>query len=164
MMPRHNWTEEDLKVAKQRMGNLRPDGVKEHTANGGRGGGAVTERRASGTLLKSSARTSRATMHYRSKWEAAFASKLELERRAGVIKGYEYEGMSFKLSKGQYHRPDFLIWHLDGSIEIAQVKGWHKNLRAGIKGLKWAAQQRPWFTWTLKRWTGTGWDSHYVEV
>ena len=124
----------------------------------------MTERRASGTLLKSSARTSRATMHYRSKWEAAFASKLELERRAGVIKGYEYEGMSFKLSKGQYHRPDFLIWHLDGSIEIAQVKGWHKNLRAGIKGLKWAAQQRPWFTWTLKRWTGTGWDSHYVEV
>ena len=101
---------------------------------------------------------------YRSKWEAAFASKLGLEKRAGLIKAYKYEGISLQLSKGQYHRPDFLIWHLDGSIEIAQVKGWHKNLRAGTKGLKWAAQLHPWFTWTLKRWTGKGWDSHYVEI
>ena len=101
---------------------------------------------------------------YRSKWEANFAAKLELEKRAGLIKAFKYEGISFQLSKGQYHRPDFLIWHMDGSIEIAQVKGWHRNMRAGIKGLKWAAQLHPWFTWTMKRWTGTGWDSHYVEV
>jgi hypothetical protein len=101
---------------------------------------------------------------YRSKWEAAFASKLELEKRAGLIKAYKYEGISLQLSKGQYHRPDFLIWHLDGSIEISQVKGWHKNMRAGTKGLKWAAQLHPWFTWTLKRWTGKGWDSNYVEI
>jgi hypothetical protein len=101
---------------------------------------------------------------YRSKWEAAYASKLELEKRAGIIKAYAYENLTFKLAHRQYHRNDFLIWHLDGSIEIAQVKGYHKNIRAGVKGLKWAASLNPWFTWTLKRWTGTGWDSSYVEV
>ena len=105
-----------------------------------------------------------ASSPYRSKWEAAYASKLELEKQAKVIKDYIYEMHTFKLAHRQYHRCDFLIWHLDGSIEIAQVKGYHKNLRAGIKGLKWAAQLNPWFTWTLKTWTGTGWDSHYVEV
>ena len=99
---------------------------------------------------------------YKSKWEAAYASKLELEKRAGLIQAWRYEGMTFTLSKGQYHRPDFIVWHLDGSIEIAQVKGWHKNMRAGTKGLKWAAQLNPWFTWTVKRWTGTGWDGEYV--
>ena len=101
---------------------------------------------------------------YRSKWEAAYAAKLDLEKHAGLIKAYKYEGISLQLSKGQYHRPDFLIWHIDGSIEIAQIKGWHKNMRAGVKGLKWAASLHPWFTWTLKRWTGKGWDSHYVEI
>ena len=101
---------------------------------------------------------------YDSKWEAAYANKLELEKHAGLIKAYKYEGISLQLSKGQYHRPDFIVWHLDNSIEMAQVKGWHKNMRAGIKGLKWAAQLHPWFTWTVKRWTGTGWDSNYVEI
>jgi hypothetical protein len=95
---------------------------------------------------------------YRSKWEAAMASRLDLEKRAGVIKDYQYEGLTLKLAKGQYHRPDFLVWHLDGSIELKQVKGWHKNLRAGIKGLKWAMQLNPWFKWTLaSRVKGGGW-------
>lgn len=101
---------------------------------------------------------------YDSKWEANFASKLELEKKAGVIRDYQHHGMTLMLCKGQYHRIDFLIWHLDKSIEIAQVKGWHKNMRAGIKGLKWAASLHPWFTWTLHRWTGQGWESRPVEV
>lgn len=101
---------------------------------------------------------------YRSKLEANFASKCALDNRAGLIKAYAYEMHTFKLAHRQYHRSDFLIWHLDGSIEIAQVKGWHKNLRAGINGLKWAASLNPWFHWTLKTWNGTDWDSQNVEV
>jgi hypothetical protein len=104
------------------------------------------------------------TTKFKSKWEESYSAKLELEKRAGLIKDYAYEMHTFKLAHRQYHRTDFLIWHMDNSIEIAQVKGWHKNLRAGIKGLKWAAQLNPWFTWTLKRWTGKGWDSNYVEI
>ncbi len=60
---------------------------------------------------------------YRSKWESAYAAKLELEKRAGLIKAWSYEGITFRLAHGQYHRIDFLIWHLDNSIEMAQVKG-----------------------------------------
>ncbi len=105
-----------------------------------------------------------ATNPYKSKWELQYSKVLELEKRVGAIKDWRYGGISFTLSKKQYHRIDFLIWHTNGQIELAQVKGYHKNLRAGIKGLKWAAQLHPWFSWTIKRWTGTAWDGEYVEV
>ncbi len=101
---------------------------------------------------------------YSSKWELQYSKVLEVEKRVGAIKDWRYGGITFTLSKGQYHRIDFLIWHNNGQIELAQVKGYHKNLRAGIKGLKWAAQLHPWFSWTIKRWTGTAWDGEYVEI
>ena len=99
---------------------------------------------------------------YRSKWEEQFAYELVLEQRANLIKGWAYEDMTFKLAEKKSHRPDFLIWHLDGSIEIAQVKGHHKNLRASLTALAWAAQQRPWFRFTIKRREGQGWRSEEV--
>lgn len=101
---------------------------------------------------------------WRSKWEAAYANHLELQLKAKVIRSYRYEGLTLRLAKRKYHRTDFVIGHLDGTVELAQVKGWHKNLRAGIAGLKWAAQLYPMFAWTMKRWTGTGWDSNYVDI
>ena len=101
---------------------------------------------------------------YKNKWETNFANYCEMQKLANLILRWQYEGLTLKLAKGKYHRPDFIIQHVDRSIELAQVKGWHKNLRAGIAGLKWAAQKYPEFTWTLKRWTGTGWDSNYVEI
>ncbi len=60
---RHNFiSEEEFKVIEQRVSR---GGVKEHTANVGRGRGAVTERqqpnRTDGTTVKSSARTFHAT-------------------------------------------------------------------------------------------------------
>jgi hypothetical protein len=100
---------------------------------------------------------------YANKWEINYSVVLDLERRAGAIRSWKYAGVTFTLSKGQYHRIDFIIGHNDRSVEIAQVKGYHKNIRAAIKGLKWAAQLYPMFTWTIKRWTGTGWDSNYVD-
>lgn len=99
---------------------------------------------------------------YRSKWELNFSKVLELEQQARAIKRWAYEGMTLKLAKGKYHRIDFLIWHNDRSIEIAQIKGYHPNLRDAMTHLTWAAQLNPWFIWTIKWWTGTGWDSKYV--
>jgi hypothetical protein len=102
---------------------------------------------------------------YKNKWELNYSKVLDLEQKAGVIRSWRYEGLTFTLAKRQYHRIDFIIGHNDRSIELAQVKGkWHPNIRAGMKCLKWAAQLYPMFTWTLKNWTGTGWDSRYVEV
>lgn len=101
---------------------------------------------------------------YKSKWEATYADKLALEVKFGVIKGWAHEHITLKLAAGKYHRPDFTVWHLDGSIEMAQVKGHHKNLRASLTGLKWAAQLNPWFRFTLNRREGNGWDSRTVEI
>ena len=77
--------------------------------------------------------------------------------------------MTLKLSqaspvkRGDYHRSDFLIWHLNGTIELAQTKGWHKNLSASLKGLRWAAQKNPWFTFTIRR-HQNGWQTELVEA
>jgi hypothetical protein len=100
---------------------------------------------------------------YRSKWETQFAYELVLRQRTNLIRGWAYEDMTFKLATGKYHRPDFTIWHLDGSIEIAQVKGYHKNIRASLTALKWAAQQRPWFLFTLNRRDGARWVSEVIR-
>ena len=101
---------------------------------------------------------------YANKWEFNYAKVLDLELRVGAIASWTYETITFRLAYRQYHRSDFVIGHTNGTAEIRQVKGWHKNLRAGIKGLKWAAQKWPMFRWTIYRWTGTGWDGHDVEV
>ncbi len=101
---------------------------------------------------------------YANKWELSFSKVLELERSVGAIKSWKYSGLTFTTAYRQYHRIDFIIGHNDRSIELAQVKGYHPNMRAGIKGLKWAAQMYPMFTWTLKHYTGTGWDSNYVDI
>jgi hypothetical protein len=99
---------------------------------------------------------------FRSKWEEQFAYELVLKQRAQLIKGWAYEDMTFKLAHQKYHRPDFTIWHLDHSIEIAQVKGYHQNLRASLTALRWAAQQRPWFRFTLNRREGSCWITEEV--
>lgn len=162
MRPRTTYSEEWLKEKQRVRGGASV--VKRGTVAASRVSGHMPQQgRASGTGQP--IKLAQAAAPYKSKWEAIYANKLELEKKAGLIKGYAYEMHTFKLAHRQYHRSDFLVWHLDGSVELAQVKGkWHKNIRAGIKGLKWAAQLNPWFTWTIKRWTGTGWDSNYVEV
>ena len=96
---------------------------------------------------------------YRNKLEYSFGQKCELDKRTEHIKDYGYETMTLKLAKGKYHRPDFTIWHLDGTIEQAAVKGYHKNLRDSMTHLIWAAQVHPWFRFTIKRRSGGGWES-----
>jgi hypothetical protein len=92
---------------------------------------------------------------YRNKLEYNFAAKCDIEKRSGLILDWGYETQTFMLSKamngkrGDYHRNDFVIQHLDRTIEMAQTKGWHKNLSASMKSLRWAAQKHPWYTWTV---------------
>lgn len=106
---------------------------------------------------------------YKNKLEYTFAQTLVVEKHAGLIKDWTYESMTLKLSnaapgkRGDYHRSDFLIWHNDGSIELAQTKGWHKNISASLKGLRWAAQKNPWFKFTIRR-HQNGWHSEAVEA
>ena len=109
--------------------------------------------------------THRSTSHYRSKWEENYASKLELEKRAGIIKAYWYEPFSLWLPGKVRYKPDFLIQYplgLERSLEIVEVKGWSRNRRDGMTRLKIAAALFPCFTWKLARKTKNGWDEERV--
>ena len=144
--------------------------LKLRGMRGGVGGGALSATRPGVRPKDAGPWNSRepvsnpAPSSYRSKWEETYAALLAMEQRAGIIHAWAYESMTLKLSKGKYHRIDFLIWHNDFSIELAQVKGYHKNIRDSMTHLKWAAQLNPWFRFTLKRRVGRDWESTTVEV
>lgn len=103
---------------------------------------------------------------FRSKWESAYANKLALEQRAGIIKAYWYEPFSLWLPGKVRFKPDFLIQYPDGMeqrLEIVEVKGWSKNLRDGKTRLKIAAALFPCFVWRMVYKTkGGGWDGEYL--
>lgn len=89
---------------------------------------------------------------YRSKLDAAFAAKLELEVKAGLVKAWRYEPMSFTLAAGKRYRPDFMIQYPDGlerRLEFVEVKGYHPNRRDSLTHLAWCAQRYPMFVWKL---------------
>jgi hypothetical protein len=104
---------------------------------------------------------------FRSKWEAAYASKLELEKRAGLIKAYWHEPFSLWLPGNVRYKPDFMIerperLHME-RLELIEVKGWSKNRRDSITRLKIAAALFPCFVWRMVyRTKGGGWDGIYV--
>ena len=99
---------------------------------------------------------------YRSKWDAAYAAKLELEKQAGLVKAWWYEPLSLWLPGKVRYKPDFLIQYPEGlerRCEIIEVKGWSKNRRDGITRLKIAAALFPCFTWRMVyKVKGGGWE------
>lgn len=101
---------------------------------------------------------------YKSKWEESFAYDLVLQQRTNLIRHWGYEVMTLKLGKKKYHRPDFTIWHLDGSIEQAAVKGYHKNLRDSLTIIKWACKEHPWFRFSINRRDQQGWLKEAVMI
>ena len=111
---------------------------------------------------------------YRSKWEAAYASKLEMEKHAGLIKAWWYEPFSLWLPGKVRYKPDFMVQYVDQPVypthicapprlEIIEVKGFSKNRRDGITRLKIAAALFPCFVWRMV-WMkkGGGFDGQYL--
>ena len=133
-MPR-NWSEKDLRTLHKRKGLPLPPVV------------AI-----------------RATSPYKNGLEEAFAYTCVAEKQAGLIRDWGYEVMTLKLAKGKYHRPDFTKWHMDGSIEQAAVKGYHKNMRDSLTLIKWACKEHPWFRFTINRRDCGAWSKEAVEV
>lgn len=113
-----------------------------------------------------------ASSPYKSKWEAAYASKLELEKLAGYIKDFKYEPFSLWLPGKIRYKPDFLVWREQETdpphvyswleIEVIEVKGWSKNRRDGMTRLKMAAAMFPCFVWRLVYRQGNGWNGEYL--
>jgi len=159
MRPRTTYTEEAFKVMQARVRGTAPRSAMTKWKDTPEANHSPL-RKVSGSTVS----PRQAPSPYKSKWDEAYGYVLVLEKQAGLIRDYGYETMSLKLSKGKYHRPDYTVWHLDGTIELRQVKGYHKNIRASLTALKWAAQKHPWFLFTLWRRVGQGWETEQVVV
>ena len=79
---------------------------------------------------------------YKSRLESDYAQHLDLQQKAGLIKGWQYERFSITLGGGKRYRPDFLVWYpagLERSLEFVEVKGkWIRNKRDSLTRLAWA--------------------------
>lgn len=137
---RHRWSDEDLQQVK---------------AKRVRGGQGIPTKKSDGSHPSPSPQKPQ----YKSKLELAWATRLEVMRRAGEIDGWLYEPFSFRLAAGNRYRVDFISWKLvesegiDGApigrwvTTCYECKGWHRNMRAALIALKWSAQKFPFFEW-----------------
>lgn len=66
--------------------------------------------------------------------EKLYAKMLELQKAAGMIKGYWFEAMTFKLADDTRYTPDFMVQMMDDEIEFHEVKGrWMDDAKVKIK-------------------------------
>ncbi len=124
--------------------------------------GAVVDTR--GRVSTGKAGSNPAPSPYKSKWESAYAAKLDLEKAAGLVHAYYYEPFSLWLPGKVRYKPDFMVQYADQQqLEVVEIKGWSRNLRDGMTRLKIAAALFPCFTWRIVRMKrGGGFDGEYI--
>jgi hypothetical protein len=77
-------------------------------------------------------------------WERDYSKHLELQRRAGLILWYAFEGVRLRLNAPQHamaeqrrvriYTPDFAVMNMDGVLEFVEVKGfWREAARVRIE-------------------------------
>ena len=86
---------------------------------------------------------------YRSSWEANFAGKLELMRRAGEIVDYGHERIKFRLPGDRFYCPDFDALTPSGETLVFEVKGYARRL--AMDRLRAAVEIYPGFRWHIVR-------------
>jgi hypothetical protein len=75
------------------------------------------------------------------KTEATYAQHLELQRAAGTVLWYRFEGLKLRLADNTFYTPDFAVMASNGQLECHEVKGfWTDDARVKIKV---AADQYP---------------------
>lgn len=68
------------------------------------------------------------------KTEARYAQDLELQKRAGTILWYKFEGFTLTLAPGARFTPDFAVLHCSETLEFHEIKGfWREAARVRIK-------------------------------
>jgi hypothetical protein len=133
--------------------------VKGHRATIDRAGVAQTAEQGFRKAQVAGATPAASSSPYRSKLEAAYAQKLELETKAGAITGWRYEPIRFTLAARTSYRPDFMIMReiyrqlqletVQFEVTFVEVKGYHKNRRDSLTHLKVAAAMFPCFRFIL---------------
>jgi hypothetical protein len=85
------------------------------------------------------------------KTESRYADLIEVRKRAGEVRNYHFEAFNLKLAGNRcYFRPDFVVWLVDGTIEIVDVKGGFIQDKSLIK-IKVAAQTYPEFRFVIEQ-------------
>ena len=164
---RHQFiSEEQFKVIEQRV-QASSGGVKEHTANSGRGRGAATERqqpnRTDGTMVKSSARTFQATNGYRSKIEMSWANYLQGLWMLKAITYYYYEPLNLRLpGKKNFYKPDFLVVSETG-LTFYEVKGRNESDERSLVKMKTAAGIHLWAKFILVKRIRGNWEERHIQ-
>lgn len=90
------------------------------------------------------------------KTEAAYAADLEMQRRAGEILWYLFEGVKLRLADKTFLTPDFVVMNSLCEIELHEVKGFMQE-DANVK-LKVAAERFPFKFKLIRRAKGGVWD------
>lgn len=68
------------------------------------------------------------------KSEAKYAAELELQRAAGTIAWWKFEGVKLRLADGCFYSPDFAVMLSNGELEMHEVKGfWQDDARVKVK-------------------------------
>jgi hypothetical protein len=89
------------------------------------------------------------------KTESRYAGELELQKRAGLILWYAFEGIKLRLADKTFYSPDFFVMLADGTLECKEVKGfWQDDARVKIKV---AASMFP-FRFTAVKVVRGGWE------
>lgn len=66
--------------------------------------------------------------------EEAYRQQLNLEKIAGRVLWYRFEGMKLRLADNTFYTPDFAVMFSDGSLELHEVKGhWQDDAKVKIK-------------------------------
>lgn len=93
------------------------------------------------------------------KTEAAYAQYLELQKRAGEVLWYKFEGVKLRLANNTFLTVDFAVLNRDGFLEMQEVKGFMED-DANVK-LKVAASIYP-FKFFVARKKGGNWSLEEV--
>lgn len=95
----------------------------------------------------------------RNKTEALYEQTLELQRQAGDVLWYRFEGLKLRLADNTFYTPDYAVMRSDGVMELHEVKGfWQDDARVKIKV---AADSYPFRFFAVKalpKKSGGGWE------
>ncbi len=68
------------------------------------------------------------------KTETRYQQHLELQKRAGAVLWYKFEGITLKLADDTRYTPDFAVLGCGGNLEMHEVKGfWRDDAKVKIK-------------------------------
>lgn len=111
---------------------VRVGSVRVGSGDAGTGGRSDAAQRPEVAAVPSNPST-----RYRSKWEAERAVILEARKRAGLIRDWQHEAIRLRVADGAWYKPDFLVTHNDGRVQVEEVKGhWREAARVRWKVIR----------------------------